>query len=328
MSVAFSDQVGFMEKECDVNSLIDSLVTLFSKAQLVATLPLLAKLMRQPWYNFCFGSKPVKSAPLTGPAAFQAIAKNAVHRRVGGDISAGPGDLLQRFLMYKDKEGQGIPIDELELEAFSPAVAGPDSTAMALRAGVLYIATHQRVHRKMMAEIDEADRAGKLSHPVAYTEIKKLPYFNAIVKEIFRVFPPIGTAFPRVVPPEGVTILGHFLPGGTEIGMNFWAISRDKSVYGEDADYFRPERWLESPEKAKLFDRYDLNFGAGHCICVGKNIALVEVHKVLLEIFRNFDVDVLDPTNPWKLKNILTFVAHDFNIKLSQRGVPSAVEGP
>ena len=44
------------------------------------------------------------------------------------------------------------------------------------------------------------------------------------------------------------------------------------SVFGEDADTYRPERWLEDPERAKLMDRYIFTFGQGARTCIGKVI--------------------------------------------------------
>jgi hypothetical protein len=83
-----------------------------------------------------------------------------------------------------------------------------------------------------------------------------MPYFQACVKEALRMHPAVGQLLERVVPQEGVTIRGVFLPGGTVVGMNPWVAARDKEIYGADADTFRPERWIQADEKAlKLMDR-------------------------------------------------------------------------
>jgi len=60
------------------------------------------------------------------------------------------------------------------------------------------------------------------------------------------MFPAATGIMSKVVPPEGDTINGIFIPGGTDIGKNDWAIQRDTDVYGEDSEFFRPERWLEA----------------------------------------------------------------------------------
>lgn len=43
---------------------------------------------------------------------------------------------------------------------------------------------------------------------------------------------------------------GVSIPEGTVIGVNAWVMNRNKSVFGDDAEYFRPERWIDcSPEQ-------------------------------------------------------------------------------
>jgi cytochrome P450 len=41
---------------------------------------------------------------------------------------------------------------------------------------------------------------------------------------------------------------GHYIPAGTTVGINAWAINRNQELFGEDAETFRPERWLEASE--------------------------------------------------------------------------------
>lgn len=82
-------------------------------------------------------------------------------------------------------------------------------------------------------------------------------------------------------------------PEGTEIGANPYGIHRDKGVFGEDSDLFRPERWLEDPEKEKEMDRYILTWGYGIRICLGKNIALLETYKLMVQVCMCFAVQSL-----------------------------------
>ena len=90
----------------------------------------------------------------------------------------------------------------------------------------------------------------------------------------------------KVVPPEGDTINGLFIPGGTEIAKNDWAIQRDKKVYGEDSMLFRPERWLEAKgERLEKMERsLGLAWGYGKYSCLGKNIALMVLNKAFVEV--------------------------------------------
>lgn len=96
------------------------------------------------------------------------------------------------------------------------------------------------------------------------------------------------TPFPRKVPPQGATICGYFVPGGCDVGelyfvplptlalsnqilgFSMWALGRNRSVFGEDVDIFRPERWMASRETIKAYERADITFSAGLTTCLGK----------------------------------------------------------
>jgi cytochrome P450 len=141
----------------------------------------------------------------------------------------------------------------------------------------------------------------------------------------------------RYVPTGGKSLHGHYLPGGTEIGMNVWALSRNKAVYGEDAAVFRPERWLEDPKKVREWEKIDAYFGMGNYMCLGKNIAMMELYKITAEVcrevayleiradadakqlFRNFDIVVSNPSDPWNQFNALAFACKDFDCQIYTR---------
>ncbi|OGM41477.1 hypothetical protein ABOM_010074, partial [Aspergillus bombycis] len=67
----------------------------------------------------------------------------------------------------------------------------------------------------------------------------------------------------------------------TVIGTNPWVIHRNKQIFGEDADVFRPERWLEGNASRK--ERFFFAFGAGSRTCIGKSLGLLEISKVRKE---------------------------------------------
>ena len=100
-------------------------------------------------------------------------------------------------------------------------------------------------YEKLLAEIDEAHCAGKLSTLISFPEAQELSYFQACLLEAMRLRPAVGLNIYRHVPPGGLAIDGHFYPGNTEIALNGWVLHRDKEIFGQDADEYRPERWLQ-----------------------------------------------------------------------------------
>lgn len=89
-----------------------------------------------------------------------------------------------------------------------------------------------------------------------------------MVKEVLRLSPSIGLIFARKVPEGGVEVLpGVWVEGGYEVGINNWVVGRDKTLYGEDAEEFRPERWLEGEGRGR-FAEFEFGFGGENRVYV------------------------------------------------------------
>lgn len=76
-----------------------------------------------------------------------------------------------------------------------------------------------------------------------------LLFRDAVINESLRIHGNLGLVNERVTPPEGAIIDGYHIPRGTVVGINPWVIHRNTDIFGEGADTFRPERWLEGPEQ-------------------------------------------------------------------------------
>lgn len=161
-------------------------------------------------------------------------------------------------------------------------VAGADTTLISTNAALRYIYTSPRVLAALRAEITEAIEMGKLSLPSpTYDQVANLPYLNACLKEAMRLHPAVAMPLQRIVPNVssedgsiGKVIAGKFyLPPGTKVGMSAWTLHMSKEAYGEDAAEFRPERWLGDDRKE--LEKYNLTFGMGSRVCLGKNISMM-----------------------------------------------------
>ncbi len=113
-----------------------------------------------------------------------------------------------------------------------------------------------------------------------------MPYLQATIKEGLRIYPPFAGLISKEAPPGGDVINGKFVPEDTKIGYGAWGMFSSKRIWGKDADLFRPERWLDSPgEKLKELElTLDLIFAAARYQCLGKNVALMELNKVFVEV--------------------------------------------
>jgi cytochrome P450 len=195
-------------------------------------------------------------------------------------------DLLQTFIDAKEEDGQPLPPDYIKAEILLVLLAGADTTGTTFQAMFYYIMSTPRVYDRMMAEIDAASKAGNLSFPVPqYDEVvEHCPYYVACVRESMRLCPAAPNIFPRFVSAPGMDLFGKWAPAGTEITCNPYFLHRDKKFYGEDAEEFKPERWLESEKRTRELLKYNFAFGYGPRICLGKDIALVELFKGPLHV--------------------------------------------
>ncbi len=150
--------------------------------------------------------------------------------------------MLNSFIQH------GMTPGEAERGGLLQLVAGSDTTATALRAAVLFVATSPVVLARMRAEMAAA---GISPHRdtntiISNSEARSIPYLLAVFKESLRLHPPVIGAMEKMAGKEGDTLPdGRRIPPGTRIQVSTWAFLRDPEVYGADADCFRPERWLE-----------------------------------------------------------------------------------
>jgi cytochrome P450 len=189
-------------------------------------------------------------------------------------------DMMGSFMRH------GLTVEEAQGESLLQVVAGSDTTATTIRVIILNLLTSPLAYQRLQSEIDSAITSGKISSPVQDSEAREMPYLQAVIKEGLRVVPPVtGISF-KEVPKGGDTVNGIFVPEGTNIGVAFLATQHSKEFFGDDADVFRPERWLEAEEErlAVMKGIVDLVFNHGRFQCLGKPVALMELNKILIEV--------------------------------------------
>lgn len=174
-------------------------------------------------------------------------------------------------------------------------VGGADTSASAEKAVIYHLLKNQNILAKLQVELDAAD----LSFPAQYKEVESLTYLDAVIHEGLRILPPVGVILERVVPSSGLKLPdGRMIPAGTIVGMNAWITSRNKDIFSGDVETFRPERWLqkqgegEDAYKTRVAAMKEASFswGGGNRVCLGKNMALVSMHKAIATIFSRYNV--------------------------------------
>ncbi|KAL4812363.1 cytochrome P450 [Aspergillus spinulosporus] len=206
-------------------------------------------------------------------------------------------DILGKLLDIMHKRGKEVDFEirDVKMECFGGFFAGSETTALTL-SGIFYHILHTpRIYTKLQAEIDAAASSGQLSTPhIAYTEAVKLPYLVACIEEGMCMHPITGVSFPRHAPAQGCSLGGYYIPGNARIGVNPAVIHFDKSVYGDDADVFSPERWIEaSADKERAMDG---------CI------SMCEIYKAIPQLMKEFTFELatkkMQTTSYWPYKPV------------------------
>lgn len=231
-------------------------------------------------------------------------------------------DLLNKFLQAKQDHPDFMTDARVMAMSLSMTFAGSETTGISLGAIFYYTIRNPRCYNKLVDEILQAEQIGQFQNDttISFQEANNLDYLGACIKEAFRIFPAPGLHLERIVPEGGATIAGHQIPGGTVVGCSPWVLHRNPAVFGADIDEFRPERWLEAdPASLKTMNASMAHFGYGSRTCLGKNISLLEITKLVPSVLRNFDVQLADPNSEWKTINAWFIRQTNFHVKITKR---------
>ena len=217
-------------------------------------------------------------------------------------------DFLDHFLEAKQKSPDVVDNKIILGYLQVNMLAGADTTAITLRAIFDNLITTPRAMKRLEEEILAADLDPYGIVP--YNTARSMPYLEGVIRESMRMHPGVGMLLERYVPETGVTLPdGSFLPSGVGVGISPYVVGRNKSVWGENADTFYPERWLKADgednevyqQRLRGMNAADLTFGNGSRICIGRNIALLEIYKVVPTILLRYKVLPCDSKYDFKI---------------------------
>ena len=206
-----------------------------------------------------------------------------------------PKDFLSKFLDSHEQDPTKFTERDIHVGLSGNVIAGSETTAAALTATIYSLLKNPSALSKLREEISSRVNAGELSSPPTFKEAHEMSYLQAVVQEAQRLYPQAGLPLQRVVPAGGAEICGYHFPPGTVVGVNTWVMHMNTSIFGEDAASFRPERWLESDKETLAYmQRHWMPFGLGSRTCIGKNISMLEMTKLIPELLRRFDFELGD----------------------------------
>ena len=178
-----------------------------------------------------------------------------------------------RYVFVHELVSQTTDKVRIRNEALSVLFAARDTTAGLLTNVWFELSKRPDIWTRLRDEVDTLN--GKKPN---YEELKNLKYLRAVLNESQRLYPiiPEGGRMAKedVTLPVGGGEDGKspvFVRKGQMVVFDIHAMHRRKDLYGEDADIFRPERWLDTEEKKGLRMGWEyLPFSGGPRVCPGR----------------------------------------------------------
>ncbi|RYC93528.1 Bifunctional cytochrome P450/NADPH--P450 reductase [Fusarium oxysporum f. sp. narcissi] len=221
-------------------------------------------------------------------------------------------DLLAAMLEGVDtKTGKKMTDESIMDNLITFLIAGHETTSGLLSFAFYQLLTHPDAYQLAQNEVGRVVGKG----PIQVEHLSKLPYLNGVLRETLR----LNATIPLfTVEAFEDTLLGNKYPvKAGETIINLLAKSQlDPTVFGDDADKFRPERMFDEnfARMNKEFPNSWKPFGNGMRACIGRPFAWQESLLVMVMLLQNFNF-VLDPNYHLGFKQTLTIKPKDMYMR-------------
>ncbi|XP_076921469.1 cytochrome P450 Tp4149-like [Bidens hawaiensis] len=210
-------------------------------------------------------------------------------RRKGEGHSAKDQDLVDILLDIQRDDAIGFALqrDTIKAVILDVFAAGTDTTYASLVWSISELIRHPRVMKKLQQEVTEVGQGKSMIYE---TDLEKMEYLKATIKETLRLYPAIPLLIPRESM-QDVKIMGYDIPARTQVIVNAWAIGRDPTLWDEPEE-FKPERFLNSSIDYKGLHFELLPFGSGRRGCPGVQFAIVMFELALANVLYKFNISL------------------------------------
>lgn len=199
-------------------------------------------------------------------------------------------DLLSRFMGSINDE------EYLRDIVVSFLLAGRDTIASGLTGFFLLLSKSPKVELLIREELDRVVGPENMNNNnsfLSFEQIREMHYLNAVVHESMRLFPPVQFDS-KYASEDDVLPDGTFVRKGSRVTYHPYAMGRMESIWGPDCLDFRPERWLRDGVFVPACPFKYPVFQAGVRVCLGKELALMEMKSVVAALVRRFDIRIVD----------------------------------
>ncbi|RDX47197.1 cytochrome P450 [Lentinus brumalis] len=236
-----------------------------------------------------------------------------------GEIAVGK-DIISILLKANmaAKEEDRLPDEQIKGQMNIMLFAATDTTSHMMAQALQLLCEHPDIQEKVRQEI----LASRNGQHVAYDQLHALPLLDAVCKETLRLYPPtpivLREAFEDASLPlsepicssDGTVIDSIPIPKGTNVLVAVRACNRHKVLWGDDAEEWKPERWLKplpkAVENASLPGVYSnmMTFVGGGRSCIGFKFAQIEMKVILSTLLANFTFALSEKPIVWNVSAI------------------------
>ncbi|KAL8196703.1 hypothetical protein R6Q57_024580 [Mikania cordata] len=171
-------------------------------------------------------------------------------------------------------------------------LAGTNTTTSMVTWAMSELVRHQEIKSKIEEEMQKEIN----THEITNTQLSKLNYLQAFIKETFRLNPPVPLLLPHMAV-ETCEVMDYKIPKNSKIFVNVWAMGRDPEIWDEPLS-FKPERFLDSKHDFKGQDFEPILFSLGRMMCPGWPSGFRSLEFILTSLIREFDWTLPNGDNP------------------------------
>ncbi|GMJ04266.1 cytochrome P450, family 96, subfamily A, polypeptide 10 [Hibiscus trionum] len=230
-------------------------------------------------------------------------------------------DLLTSYIT--EEKSTSLKCDDKFLRDtfFNMILAGRDTTSAALTWFIWLVSRHPVVENRIIQELESRIPVEETKRRRLFTteEVKNLVYLHAALCESLRLYPPVPFNHKEPLEPDTLPS-GHRVHPKMKILFNLYSMGRMESIWGKDCCEFKPERWIDERGGIKHEPSYKfVSFGAGPRICLGKEVAFVQMKAVASAMIYNYRIHILDETSVVPAMSIILHTKDGLMTRVSTR---------
>ncbi|KAL4024533.1 hypothetical protein IC575_012890 [Cucumis melo] len=221
-------------------------------------------------------------------------------------------DILSRFLMESEKDPTRMNDQYLRDIILNFMLAGRDTSAGTLSWFFYMLCKNPLIQEKVAEEVSqivgvqgEETDINLFVQNLTDSALDKMHYLHAALTETLRLYPAVPIDG-RTAETDDILPDGYKLRKGDGVYYLAYSMGRMPCLWGEDAEDFKPERWLENgtfrPESPFKF----ISFHAGPRMCLGKDFAYRQMKIVSAALLQFFRFKLADPTRNVTYRIMLT----------------------